>query len=252
MAAATLDWTLRWSPESPFFPLAHAWAYTRTQLWIRTVARSPREHPVVPSGPSSRSGDPPFSRRQQYRLDATVELLAQVREGDDLALDVLCQRVIPPLERWATGRLPARARDLVETGDIVQETVLKSLRSLDRFEAQRDGALLAYLRTAIMNRVRDEARRVGRRPAAVEIDDRSADTRPSPLEEVIGAESIRIYEESLQRLKPDDREAVIARLEMGMSFAEVASALGKTNANTARMTVNRALLRLAKEMRHVQ
>jgi RNA polymerase sigma-70 factor (ECF subfamily) len=228
------------------------WGYTPETLWTPFSPPSPWEPAAVPSPSQSGDRESPRARRQRYRLDATVQLLAAAQEGDELAVDVLCQRVIGPLERWATGRLPSRARDLVETGDIVQETVLKALRSLDRFDHRREGALLSYLRTAVMNRIRDEARRVGRRPVAVELDEARADSGPSPLEEVLGHEAIGIYEDALERLRPSDREAVIARLEWGMSFAEVADALGKSSANTARMTVNRALLRLAEEMRHVQ
>ncbi len=235
-----------------FFPPHGRRPYTAPEFRTIPVERLRREPSTVSIRPHSNAGEPGRSRRQQYLLEATVDLLAQAREGDALALDVLCQRVLPPLERWASGRLPARARDLVETGDLVQETVIKCLRRLDRFEQRREGALLAYLRTSIMNRIRDEARRVARGPTAVEVDDRHAAPAPSPLEEVLGAESLRIYEECLQRLRPVDREAIIARLELGMSFAEVAQTLGKTHANTARMTVNRALLRLAEEMRRAQ
>ena len=194
--------------------------------------------------PSSRA------RRQELLAAGSMELLTFVQSGDDLALDVLCARYLPALERWATGRLPAGARDLLETGDIVQETVVRSLRTIDRFEHQRPGALLAYLRTAIMNRIRDEARRVERRPMGTELEpERHVEARPSPLEDLIGRESITLYENALETLSDADREAVVGRLEMGLSFDEIASLLGKGSANTARMTFNRALVRLAEEMR---
>ena len=47
----------------------------------------------------------------------------------------------------------------------------------------------------------------------------------------------------------DVLEAVIARIEMGCSYAEVAELMGKPSADAARMMVSRALVRLAEEMR---
>ena len=199
--------------------------------------------------------DQPANRprhRSDYMAQESVELLGLVQTGDAIALDVLCQRYLPVLQRWASGRLPRRARDLVETGDIVQETVIRMLRQIDRFEVRRDGALLAYLRSGIMNRIRDEARRVGRQPAQVDVDEVvTTDGGPSPLEELIGGQALSAYETALMQLRDSDREAIIGRLELDLSFEELARALGKESANTARMTFNRALLRLAEGMSHV-
>lgn len=209
----------------------------------------PRNRDVAVSNPDSPTPSS-RARRQQLLAEGSMELLTFVQQGDELALDVLCARHLPALERWATGRLPAGARDLLETGDIVQETVVRALRGIDRFEHQRPGALLAYLRTAIMNRIRDEARRVERRPLGTELEpERHVESSPSPLEDLIGRESIELYERALETLNDADREAVVARLEMGLSFDEIAGLIGKSNANAARMTFNRALLRVAEEMR---
>ena len=71
---------------------------------------------------------------------------------------------------------------------------------------------------------------------------------PSPLEAAIGAQEVKRYERALARLKPEDREAIIARIELNLSHQEVAQALGKPSANAARMAVERALSRLLKEM----
>ena len=74
------------------------------------------------------------------------------------------------------------------------------------------------------------------------------DTSASPLEETIGRETEEAYEAALGRLKPEEREAVIARIEMGQSYEEIATLLGKPSPDAARMTVSRALVRLAREM----
>jgi RNA polymerase sigma-70 factor, ECF subfamily len=181
-------------------------------------------------------------------LEPTEELLSRVRGGDRSALDELFGRYLPPLQRWASGRLPRSVRDIADTQDLVQETLLSSLRRLDRFQPQRDGALHAYLREAVINRIRDEFRRARRRPEATPLADDHANDDASPLELAIGREMLDRYEAALQRLRPEEREAVIARVELGCSYDELAEALGKPSRDAARMAVVRALIKLAAGM----
>ena len=180
-------------------------------------------------------------------LESTVDLLTLVRQGDRDALDRLFARCLPALRRWARGRLPAAARGLLDTQDLVQETILSSLRHLDHFESRHEGALQAYLRQAVLNRIRDEARRFGRRPPPAELTDSEPSKAASPLDIAIGREGVERYEAALQRLRPADREAIIGRLEMQHDYQELATILGKPNANAARVAVTRALARLMEQ-----
>ncbi|MGH9160976.1 MAG: RNA polymerase sigma factor [Vicinamibacteraceae bacterium] len=181
-------------------------------------------------------------------MSVTETLLARGRAGDPDAINVLFERCLPPLVRWAHGRTPAYARDLVETNDIVQDTVLRTLRHLGRFECRHAGALLAYLRQAVDNRIRDVIRRARRRPAPAEISEEQLDGRASPLEVAIGREAVERYEVALARLKPSDRELIVARVEMQYTFREMVGLLGKPSPDAARVAVSRALLRLARAM----
>jgi len=183
-------------------------------------------------------------------VESTQTLLNRLHGGDRQAVETLLERSVGPLQRWARGRLPAWARDLLETDDLVQETVLRTLGRLDRFEAERSGAFLAYLRTAVANRIRDEMRRVGRKPLRAETFGHLADPAPSPVETVLGKESFRRLERALDRLADDDRELVVARVELRCSYRQIADMLGKPSEDAARMAVRRAVLRLAEEMAH--
>jgi RNA polymerase sigma-70 factor (ECF subfamily) len=180
--------------------------------------------------------------------ETTFQLLERVRAGDQAALDALFARYLVPLRRWATGRLPRRARDAADTQDLVQETLLQTFKRIEAFEPRREGALQAYLRQALMNRIRDELRRYQRRGPAGALDSQMPDDGPSPLEHAIGQQATAEYEQALARLRPEDREAVIARVEMGCSYEDLAQALGKPTPDAARKTAQRALLRLAVEM----
>jgi RNA polymerase sigma-70 factor (ECF subfamily) len=182
--------------------------------------------------------------------ESSINLLARVREGDAEALNRLIARHLPPLQRWARGRLPRGIRDLEDTADLVQETVIQALKHLDRFEYRREGALQAYLRQAVYNRIRMEFRKKRSRPGRAELVVEPEDQAASPLEEAVGRETLDRYERALARLKPEDREAVITRMDLEGSYAELAAALGKPSADAARMAVVRALLRLAEEMKN--
>ena len=182
--------------------------------------------------------------------ESSVELLERARRGDATALNRLCTRYRPSMVRWASGRLPHWARDVIDTNDLVQDALLRTLTHIERFEPRHDGALRAYLRQAVLNRIHDQIRRVRRQPALSEMRDDEQHRGPSPLEEAVGSEVLERYEAALTRLRPEDREAIVARVELGLEYAQVAESLGKPSVEAAQMAVSRALVRLAWEMGH--
>jgi RNA polymerase sigma-70 factor (ECF subfamily) len=181
-------------------------------------------------------------------IDQTIELLSRARAGDRRALEDLFARHTPLLRRWASGRLPRWARDIGDTVDLVQETMLATFKRLDEFEARGEGALQAYLRQALINRVRNELKRASRRPAQLAIDSGVVSDGTAPIDAAIGAETAARYEAALARLPAEMRSAVVARVELRLSYAEIAELLDKPSADAARMTVVRALMKLAEEM----
>jgi RNA polymerase sigma-70 factor (ECF subfamily) len=180
--------------------------------------------------------------------ETTVQLLERARQGDAAALDEVFARAIPLLTRWARGRLPRWAREMVDTDDLVQETVISTLKRLDVFEYRVDAALQGYLRQAVMNRIRNEIRRATRHTAPETLDSGAVDAGLSPLEELIGKQTVERYEQALASLEPAEREAIIGRVELGLSYSELATAMGRPSADAARMAVSRALLKLARAL----
>jgi RNA polymerase sigma-70 factor (ECF subfamily) len=176
--------------------------------------------------------------------DPTSDLLDRARAGDDRALAELFERHLPRLKRWASGRLPRWARDIADTSDLVQDTMVMTLRHLDGFEHRGDGALQAYLRQAIVNRVRSELRKRAFRGFPAGLDSQMSDHGTSPLDRAMANESLERYDAGLEKLTAQDRDAIVARLELGLSYGEIAERLGKPNANAARMAVVRAIERL--------
>ena len=200
-------------------------------------------------GSSRNTAGPMPVPNSDLQSESSCVLLSRARAGDSTALDELCSRYIPRLRRWAHGRLPSWARGgALDTHDLVQDTMAHVVLRLPTFEPRHDAAFQAYLRQALLNRIRDEIRRAQRHPPADPLDTSRPSSEPSPLEEAIGAEALDRYEAALQRLKPGDREAIIVRIEMGLPYADVAEALGKPSAAAAHMAVSRALVRLVEEM----
>lgn len=183
-------------------------------------------------------------------LESSLDLLIRARRGEGAALNDLLARYLPRMRRWATGRLPKTARGLLDTQDVIQETLVTALRHLDTFEVRGEGSLQAYLRQALANRITDLYRRQAHKPVVEDVASDMPATGPSPLEETIGVQAVERYEAALGRLKPEDREAVVLRIEMQRDYTEIAVALNKQSAASARMAVSRALARLAQEMSH--
>lgn len=180
-------------------------------------------------------------------MESSVELIQRAQSGDDLALEQLIARYRPRLRRWAAGRLPQRIRDGSDTEDLVQDALLRTFRNFDAFELRGEWALQGYLRQAVTNRIRDEFRRSGRRPAREELGD-IASEETSPLEATIGREQFTRYQTALESLDPIEREAVIGRIELSLSYADIAELTNKPSADAARMAVSRALAKLAQLM----
>jgi RNA polymerase sigma-70 factor (ECF subfamily) len=137
---------------------------------------------------------------------------------------------------------------MADTQDLVQETLLSAFRRIETFEYRGEGALQAYLRQVLLNRIRQEIRSARRHPDGTTLDEGQPDAGPSPLEQAIGRAALDRYERALGRLRADERETIIARLELGLSYQELALALEKPTADAARKAAQRALARLLEEM----
>ncbi len=130
----------------------------------------------------------------------------------------------------------------------MQVTLIRALDHVEGFEPRHEGAFLSYMRRILLNQIRDEVRRVARRPERAVLDDNLPALGRSPLEDAIGRESVERYEAVLDQLTKEQREAVVLRLELGFTYQQVADALGHGSPNAARMMVARALVRMSERM----
>jgi len=185
-------------------------------------------------------------------VESSFDLVVRARAGDDAAIEALFVRYLPRIQRWAHGRLPRAARGAHDTHDLAQETLTKVFQRLHGFDPRHPGAFQGYVWTTLWNCIRDMARR--HRHVHVHVDDVPGSElegdEPSPFEQAVGSETLERYERALDRLRPEDKEAIIARIELGLPYDDVAAALGKPSVAAAHMAVSRALVKLAGEMAH--
>lgn len=191
----------------------------------------------------------PLDQIRSHPTWSSLHLWRQAKAGRQSAIELLFERQLPPLMRWAHGRLPKWVRTAADTADIVQDVLLQTFRRIDRFQPRGHRALQGYLRRSIQNRITDEIRRGLR----VNIEDRDAQmeqpsTNPSPLELAISQQARARYLAALDKLRLEDRLLIFGRIDMGYSYEQLAIVSGRVTPDATRVAVRRALVRLAKTM----
>ena len=207
-------------------------------------AHNGKLHAVIRPRHSSR---PSVPVEEPSDSTSTIEVIERAQRGELDAIQTLIARAAPLVRRWAKGRLPPYVRQDANTEDVVQDAVLQTLKTLRRIRHRTVGGLQAYLRTGVMNRIRDLIRGAKRHGIRVEVPDTLHDDGLSPLETAIRRQRLESFLEALGRLKPTDRTIVIWRIELGYTADEIATKLGKSKA-AAGMSITRALARLAREL----
>jgi RNA polymerase sigma factor (sigma-70 family) len=129
-------------------------------------------------------------------------------------------------------------------------TLLQVIRKLDAFEPRHEGAFLGYVRQTLRNNIADRIRQVKRRGPIEPLESSKISSEPSPYDLAEASQLMDRYEAALDLLKPDQREAIIARIELRLPWPEVATALNKPSVPAAQMAVRRSLVRLALKMSH--
>jgi RNA polymerase sigma-70 factor (ECF subfamily) len=191
---------------------------------------------------------PPDPRDPSVPLVATTQLLQRAKDGDRAALEALMARYLPRLRAWASGRLPMRARSMFDTADLVQETLLRTIERLDRIEVRGPGGFQAYVRSAVLNRIRDEIRRASRWSGPEGVDENLPSPEPSPLEMAMGAELVARFERALADLSEEEQRLIHLRIELDYDYDEIAAMTDRPSRDAVRMAVKRALRRLAQGM----
>ena len=184
-------------------------------------------------------------------LDATFDLVARVRTGDQDAWATLINRFLRPLKQLGHNRLRGQARGMTDTDDVVQDALINTVKRLDRVDCRNRGALSAYLRRAVLNRIVDAARRSSRLTSDDEAIAGAPHVGPSPLDELLDKEEAQRYRAALATLSPRDRTLIVLRLRHQLPYRDLAERLGLATPDAARMASMRALCRLAEALKRL-
>lgn len=178
-----------------------------------------------------------MEERTAASLKQTVRAAAS---GDDRAWAVLVRTCTPRVFALLLRR--CGNRDLAE--ELTQATFVKLVEHLDRYEEQ--GQFEAWLFRIAMNTLRDEMRRRSRQATATgRAGDRETgqgrpgdhtasawegepmDPQPQALEQLARREEHQQVRAAVARLPDADQEVLHLRFTAGLSFAQIAEALGQ-------------------------
>jgi RNA polymerase sigma factor (sigma-70 family) len=178
-----------------------------------------------------------------------AELVRRAQGGERDAVNELFLRELPPLRRWTFSHVPAAVRRSGDADDFVQIALLRTLRRLPHLRLNGDETLQPYLRRTVLNLIRDHGRAAGGRPLMVGVDEHSTSSRHTALDVLLARETVRQYRQALGLLSTRERAALVARLEHGWDYRQVAAHAGCLTESAARVMVGRALKRVLANVR---
>lgn len=195
------------------------------------------------------------------QAEDTQQLLANVRDGDENAVNTLLDRHRNAVRRMIDLRMDRVLGRRVDASDIVQDVLIEANRRLADYLKNPVMPFHLWLRQMAKDRLIDAHRRhrvAARRsmdreqPLAVAVSSEQStlnlaaqlsDNQMTPAAAATWRELQRRFEQACEQLEPQDQEIVVMRHFERLSNSEVAEALGLT-AQAASMRHLRAMRRL--------
>src|SRR3954469_794660 len=150
-----------------------------------------------------------------------AELIQRWKNGDQRAATSLVERHSSALARFAASQ---GARHDID--ELVQDTFVRAFNSIDGFRGESSFRtwLLTIERRLLLDRRRSEKRR----PDRVEIQEGDASTQFDALDGMVADESRARMAQAITRLSPTQKEVFSLRVAEGLSYKEIADAVGTT------------------------
>jgi RNA polymerase sigma-70 factor (ECF subfamily) len=186
--------------------------------------------------------------------------IAAARRGEAHALDTLFARNLPPLVAFIRARAGRALAARESAADIAQSVFREVLQDVDRIELKGEGAFRNWLYMQATRKVLDRAKFHGRdrrdagREVAIPEAGPAADallacyaTIASPSRHAAAREELTRFEDAVQELPENQRDAVTMSRLMGLSYAQVAEQMGLTE-SAVRGLVARGLAALSTQL----
>jgi len=186
----------------------------------------------------------------------TQELVALAKDGNDSALNQLCN-VYGERVHWIIRlRMGRELRSKLESMDLVQDVLVSALRDLGDFTYKDEGDFLRWLSKIAENRLRDNVDKLhaDKRDIRKEVrlDNRGPTTGgrhfavPGPIVTTTPSvimskkEDLDELAKAMDQLKPEYKEVIVLTKIEGLSYKEIAGKLGKSD-EAVRKLVSRAM-----------
>lgn len=176
-----------------------------------------------------------------------TQLLQEYIGGDKGAITTIIERHSPRIRNYI--RLMVRDNDKAE--DLLQETLIKSVRMIDEGRYTDNGRLLSWMLRIAHNLTIDHFRSLKSRPitneaeAGYDILGAQRQTEEAPEDQIITSETHHQIRSLVELLPEDQREVVQLRYYSDLSFREIAEQTG-VSINTALGRMRYALINLRK------
>jgi RNA polymerase sigma-70 factor (ECF subfamily) len=171
-------------------------------------------------------------------------LVTRAKDGDVRALQELCERHAPRVEKLAFHLL----RDPEDARDAAQEALAKLCTRIRQFRGESQFS--TWLHRLTVNACRDVANRQRARACEPLLEDRRAATDADPAGEADRVELRRELSRCLAEIAPDQARVVILKDALGLSFEEISAASGMP-VGTAKCYAHRGRNRLRDKLSDV-
>ncbi|MBI1382702.1 MAG: sigma-70 family RNA polymerase sigma factor [Planctomycetaceae bacterium] len=181
-------------------------------------------------------------------MRSSRELSLEASQGGTAALEELLVRHLPRLRTYVRAKAGGLVLAREDASDIVQSVCREVLERAPGVRASTEAEFRAWLFKTTLRKILDkhklhtaDKRDVRREAEGVAGEDRMPDRRyASPTGAAIGHEELERLARGLDFLSEDQREVVLLSRVVGLSRAEVASEMGRTEASV-RNLLHRAL-----------
>lgn len=193
-------------------------------------------------------------------MDDEVARLAELAaQGDRGALDTLLERYLPELRAFVRLRAGAVVRARESSSDIVQSTCREVIQHMERFKFPSEAAFKQWLYTTALRKIinrkdyylaqkRDAMREVPLSSSGGSNDEQRLlecyRNFSSPSRQVMVKEELERIERAFEELPEEYREVITLAHVIGLSRAEIAEQMGKSEGNV-RVLLHRALAKMS-------
>jgi RNA polymerase sigma-70 factor (ECF subfamily) len=187
----------------------------------------------------------------------TQDLVALAKDGDNSALDQLCNVYGERVRRIVRMRMGKELRPKLDSMDLVQDAFVSALGGLEQFTYKNEGDFLRWLSKIAENTLRDNLDRLYTDKRDIRKEVRRIDFNPTtgggfvaaagPIEATTPSvimsrkEDLDKLEKAIDQLKPEHREVVVLTKIEGLSYKEIGQKLGKS-ADAVGMLLSRAMV----------